>query len=493
LSAPTEDDELLNLVEATFWSVEAWVDAMYPWGEPGSFLEQWSGPDVWQRRALQLIDEQLYLIATGQKKDNTIRIAVSSGHGVGKTALISWVMQWFMATRPNPQVVATAGTKNQLTTKTWREVKKWLDVCLVGHWFDWQATTLKLKDTPTWAANALPWSSNNPQAFAGTHERYVMYLFDEASTIDASIWETSEGAFTTEGPHLWLAFGNPEQATGRFRECWGRFRKWWSTFEVDARESSLSNKHLINAWKEQHGEDSDFFRVRVRGLPPKTGPDQLIGTELVEKAEERFRQEYKKLHLPRQLPRVMGIDPAGGDSEHSAETVLLLRQGPVVFPDIVGLHEPDGMKVASTIVHYLKLWRPDVAFMDCHGLGKPIYDRIVQLGWGHIVIPCYAGDKDSLTGDDEKVYYNNRILWWARVKEWLSTGLLPYHARLREDLLAPKRYYNIKFLMQLESKDEMKLRGIQSPDYGDALAHTFAQPVPMSLGMESTETELDTP
>lgn len=497
------EEKLLDYVEATFWSSELWVDTMYPWGEPGTFLEKWDGPDVWQRKCLQVIDAQLVKIANAQTLseaeqakatiDNTIRIAVSSGHGVGKTALISWIIHWWMATRPHPQVVATAGTKNQLTTKTWREVKKWLDVCMVGHWFDWSQTSLQLKEQPTWRANAIPWSDNNPQAFAGTHEHYVLYVFDEASTIANMIWETSEGAFTTPGPHLWLAFGNPESATGRFRECWGFRRKWWITFEVDARESRLSNKSLIRTWIEQYGLDSDFIRVRVLGLPPKTGPDQMIGTELVELAEQRFRSgEIAPHKVPPTEPRIMGIDPAGGDSEHSAETVLVLRQGSYMFPEIIALREADGMKVASEIVKYIKLWRPDMAFMDAHGLGKPIYDRLVQLTYGHIVIPCYAGQTDSLTGEDSKVYYNNRILWWARLKEWLSGGAIPYHQRLREDLMAPKRYYNIRMQMLLESKDDMALRGIASPDYADALAHTFAQPVPRKHGDEGGgETEPD--
>src|SRR5688572_20804843 len=122
------EDRLLDLVAETYWSSELWVDSMSPWGEPGTFLEKWDGPDEWQRKALQTIDQQLAKIAEGGVEGdlgNTIRMAVSSGHGVGKTALISWIIQWFMATRPNPQVVATAGTQNQLKTKTWREVKKW--------------------------------------------------------------------------------------------------------------------------------------------------------------------------------------------------------------------------------------------------------------------------------------------------------------------------------------------------------------------------------
>jgi len=492
------EDKLLDFVADTFWSAETWVDTMYPWGEKGTFLEKYEGPDVWQRKALQVIDQQLVKIALAQQArdsgmataaqldlDNTIRMAVSSGHGVGKTALISWIVQWFMATRPNPQVVATAGTKNQLTTKTWREVKKWLDVCLVGHWFDWSQTGLQLKEQPTWKANAIPWSDNNPQAFAGTHEHYVLYLFDEASTISNAIWETSEGAFTTPGPHIWLAFGNPENATGRFRECWGFRRKWWITFEVDARDSRLSNKALIKTWLEQYGENSDFFRVRVRGLPPLTGPQQMIGTPLVEKAENRLRnKEIEPNKISPMEPRIMGVDPAGSDSTESAETVILMRQGPLCFPDIVALREPDGMKVASEIVHYINLWKPDIVFIDAHGLGKPIYDRLVQLNLGHMVIAAYAGQKDSLTGEDSKVYYNNRILWWARLKAWLEGGAIPYLARLRDDLMAPKRYYDTNLKMLLESKEDMALRGIQSPDYADALALTFVQPVPRKIGDE---------
>ena len=491
------EEQLVDLVAETFWDPVLWALTMYPWGERGTFLESWpEGPDAWQMDFL--IQLRKSLIACRDKKPrvagglvtNTVRMAVSSGHGVGKTAIMAIVLQWWMATRPHPQAVVTAGTKTQLGTKTWRELKKWQDVCMVGHWFDHTATQFKLKADPdTWFATAIPWSEHNPQAFAGTHERYVAYMFDEATTITSGIWETSEGAFTTEGPHLWLVFSNPEDATGRFRECWTTHRDRWITFEVDARNSRLTNKELIAEWLATYGEDSDFFRVRVRGMFPRTGPQQFITNDEVETAVARFqRKEIKPEFIPRAIPRLMGVDPAGGDSTHSAETVIVLRQGPYLLPEIIRFREKDGMKTAALIAHQINLWRPDVVFMDTHGLGKPIYDRLVQLNYTNVVA-CYAGEFDGVL--DRRVYYNNRIQWWARMKEWLPTAAIPDDSQLKTDLLSPRREYNIKMQMLLESKDDMKLRGIPSPDTGDAVALTFAQPVPMRDGDTDSNVEPD--
>ena len=177
------------------------VNAVFPWGE-GELVGE-SGPDTWQAGVLSDIGQQCLTL------DHALQYAVASGHGVGKTALIAWIILWFMSTRPHPQIVVTANTKSQLQTKTWRELSRWHKRAINAHWFDWQATSFKYKAHPeTWTANAIPWSANNSEAFAGTHEAHVLVIYDEASAIDDVIWEVTEGAMTTPGA-MWIAFGNP--------------------------------------------------------------------------------------------------------------------------------------------------------------------------------------------------------------------------------------------------------------------------------------------
>jgi hypothetical protein len=258
-----------------------WVLWCYPWGEPGQ-LQDYDGPDKWQTRVLCGIRDD---IQAG--KDN-IRICVSSGHGIGKTALVAWIIHWYISTHPNPQIVVTANTGTQLTTKTWRELAKWKNYAINGWMFDWSATSYRLNgQESTWFASAIKWSAHNSEAFAGTHEENVMMVFDEASGIDDIIWEVAAGAFTSHGG-IWLAFGNPTRNVGRFYEAaFGRQRKRWDTYVIDARDAKMRNDELIQEWLEDWGEDSDYFRVRVRGLPPKQGPLQFISSAVVHAAVMR--------------------------------------------------------------------------------------------------------------------------------------------------------------------------------------------------------------
>ena len=169
----------------------------FPWGEPGTELEN-EYPDIWQIETMQDIGKALELNESRPEEERVpIQVAIASGHGIGKTALISWLNLWFISTNYNPQIVVTANTEKQLSTKTWRELSKWHKMMVHKHLFEWTATKFCLKESPeTWAAHAIPWSQNSTESFAGTHAESVLYLFDEGSGIMDEIYDVSEGAMT---------------------------------------------------------------------------------------------------------------------------------------------------------------------------------------------------------------------------------------------------------------------------------------------------------
>lgn len=455
------------------------VVGMYPWGQSGTFLHDSTGPDEWQEDALALLGEQIRArMDPGHALSSAIRLAIASGHGVGKTALMSWLIHWFTATRPTPQVVVTANTKTQLSSKTWRELNKWHQASLIADWFKWEATTFRFKGQPNlWYASAIPWSKSNAQAFAGTHERHVLMLFDEASNIDDIIWETVEGAMTTQGA-MWVAVGNPIMNTGRFRECWTRFRRRWITFQVDARRARMADKRQISEWIEDYGIDSDFVRTRVLGEFPKAGPLQMIPVDLVDAAVAR---DIDWKHIPETTPRLMGVDVARSGEN---KTVVMLRQGPKVLKDIFKYRIKDLMQVAARVAHHINNYRPDVCFVDATGMGAGVVDRLVQLGFDNVVA-VYTGNRGDVR--DRLVYYNPRIESWARLKAWLATADIPDDRELREDLIAPEYFFDTNNLMRLEPKEDLLSRGIPSPDCADALALTFAQPVPVARRLEAAQ------
>jgi hypothetical protein len=471
------DEELLRVGQECLYDPLAWVMAVFPWGERGTFLERYpEGPDEWQTEMLIAVGEELYAAAHGIDGKSTAQLAIGAGHGVGKSAVASWLILFFMSTRPNPAAVVTAGTATQLSTKLWRELKKWLDVSSVAHWFDWLATSLKLKsDREKWVANAIPWSESNPHAFAGTHEENVLMLFDEGSTIADIIYETAEGAFTTPGG-MWIVFGNRTASSGKFNGFFTKPSKFWRTMIVDARRARMANKAKIEEWKQTYGEDSDFFRVRVMGLAPKGGDTRIITVEDIEAAVLR---EMHEEWISTTVPLVMGIDPAGGGASRSA---IVMRKGPLVKEEwIIRFSESNQMRVASLIAGYLSKFKPDYAFIDAHGIGKPIYDRLVQLGYFQI-IPVYGGDVSAV---QEKLrFYNPRAEMWGRMADWLKVSHIPDDRELRDELLAQPMDRDSRNRLVLMSKQEMREKGIASPDTADALGYTFAELVSAKPGSD---------
>ena len=281
-------DELIEALGALTHDPLAFVYFAYPWGEPGTPLEDMEGPDEWQIQILKDIGEQL---KKGKDLQTAIQEAVASGHGIGKSALISWLIHFAISTHENTRGVVTANTEGQLRTKTWPELSKWHNMFIAKDLFTYTATAIFSSDKnyeKTWRIDAIPWSKNSPESFAGLHNQgnRILVLFDEASAIDDVIWEVTEGALTDANTEIiWCAFGNPTRNSGRFRECFRKYRKFWNTYQIDSRTVKISNKAKIEEWLEAYGEDSDFFKVRVRGVFPSASDLQFISTKIADKTK----------------------------------------------------------------------------------------------------------------------------------------------------------------------------------------------------------------
>ncbi len=473
MSLVSAQDELLQEFAAEcYYDPLKWVMGIYPWKDHGTFLADEDGPDEWQEEVLRAIGEELLLVDTGRGASNAAQIAVASGHGVGKTALESWVTQWWLSTRRSPAMNITAGTDTQLKTKLWRELAKWHAVSANAHWFDWTATRFQLKENRLAVANAIPWSEHNAHAFAGLHESDPAAIFEEASAIASVIFKTQEGAFTTPGG-LWLVVGNRTETSGGFHDCFERERKYWRTFTIDSRRAKKADKTRIQQWLDLYGEDSDFFRVRVKGEAPKGGETRLITADIVDAAA---RREIDEQWIHEDTAFVMGIDPAGGGA---SLTAMVLRKGPLVKPEwIIRFSEHNQMRVASLIATHLSKFKPDYAFIDAHGIGKPIYDRLKDLGYP-MLMPAYGGDRSAVL--DRMRYTNPRAEWWGRMAEWLKVSKIPYDRDLRDQLLAqPMEVKSMR--LQLMDKADMRKNNIDSPDTADALALTFAEVVSLRRG-----------
>jgi len=429
----------------------------YHWGD-GDLASQ-EGPDEWQSDLLRTIGEKME--ASSSNAGEAVRIAVSSGHGSGKSAVSAWINQWFIATRPNCAGVVTANTKTQLETKTWREMSVWHKRLICGHWFDWTATKFAAQESPeTWGVSAIPWSKERPEAFAGLHAKDVIMTYDEASAIDDSIWDVSEGGLTTDSV-LWLAFGNPTRNTGRFHACFNKYRALWNGFKVDTRKAKMANSAQIAQWLKTYGEDSDFFKIRVRGEFPRSGSNQFITQELVDAAVERDAE-------PDGGALVVGIDVAREGLDHSC---IVVRRGNKV-EHIERHHGLDGPQLANVVAAIVNRIKPDAIFIDKIGVGASPYDHLRLMGFDVI------GVVSSNNATDEQTYFNLRTELAGKTRDWLETGSIPDDRQLIDDLTRLEYGFDGKGRFQLVSKKDT---AGPSPDTYDALAMTFARPVANAL------------
>jgi hypothetical protein len=429
---------------------------MYDWGH-GSLMG-WAGPDEWHKEVFQSIKDYL------AGKDNMpLQIAIASGHGSGKTALAAWLIIWYMSCRLSPQIVCTANTETQLNTKTWRELAKWHKMVLNRESFDWTATSFYLKAHPeTWKANAIPWSENNTEAFAGTHEENVLVIFDEASKISDKIWEVSDGVFTTK-KNIWIVLGNGTRNVGRFYECFHKHKARWRTWNIDSRTCRAANKPYLERLVEQYGgEESDQSRVRVRGLFPKTATRQLISTEAVEKAMNFEAEGFEY------MPKLLGCDIARFGENSST---MCVRQGRKVS-EIKVLPKQDLMTTAHCIAEEMKTERPLQTFVDGSGIGAGVVDKLRQLNF---TVTDVNGGNSSINPR----FLNKRAEMWWLMKEEIENGSfeLPKDQRLKEELTSICYDYTDKGRIRLDRKQDIFEQYGFSPDLADALALTWAYPV----------------
>lgn len=464
------EEDLAAILDETANDPLLFVHKFFHWGEGD--LAKFTGPDEWQTELLSRMKEKL----KEEGLQAAIRFAVSSGHGVGKSALVSWLVLWFISTRPNSQIVVTANTQTQLSTKTWREVSRWLHRMLHRHWFQWQATRLfHVLKPDTWYASAIPWSENNPEAFAGTHETAgVLILFDEASAIADIIWENIEGALTTAGA-MWCVFGNPTRNSGYFYECFNRFSHRWIHYKVDSRKAHVANQVQIQQWIDDYGEDSDFVRVRVRGEFPRTSVNQFIPTGLTKDSMARKLLKEAYYHSR----PIIGVDVARFGEDRS---VIVCRKGSWVDPKMDVYLGIDTMTLAGYV---LARFRDEgsnaLVCVDGVGVGAGVVDRLREQGVP--VIDVQSSHKSF----DPRTYFNKRCELYGKLKEWMQQGgALPDNRDLLSELSIIEYQINKQLQIQLASKEDIrKMNDGKSTDLADPIAYTFAVDSMLSITQNS--------
>lgn len=405
------------------------------------------------------------------------KTTVRSGHGVGKSAMESWIILWYIATRPYPKILCTAPTKHQLHDILWAEVSKWKRKSKgIDESFEWTSEKIYLKGSQEeWFAIAR--TSNKPDAIQGTHADHVLIVIDEASGVPDIVFEPVLGSLSTKDAKL-LMCGNPTKLSGFFYESHTSKSSMYKKHVIDGAKSERVDKEYVEMIIDMFGKDSDVYRVRVAGEFPKANPDSFIGRDIIISNSVINIQQINCIDL--------GVDVAryGDDESVVAETYNKCK--------VKKLHpfkHNDTMKLTGQIVNIIKdlnLKYPDICIrikVDCDGLGVGVYDRLKEVIYEQelnaIVIECHFGASGGKVQYDEPIEYHNStgLMWGNARSKFINNSLeIIEDEELISQLSNRKYFINSDGSIILEKKEDMKKRGVHSPDRADAVVLSLYEP-----------------
>ena len=435
-------------------------------------------PDEWQSNVLMDL------------ASNNIRmISVKSGQGVGKTAVESWAICWFLTMYPNCKVIATAPTARQLKDVLWAEVAKWIEkspllkvllkprktyIFFVGHEDRWFATAR---------------TATKPENLQGFHEDNMLFIVDEASGVSDPIMEAIRGTLSGANNKL-ILMSNPTRTSGAFYDSHTVDAKDFSRYTVNSEKVSRTNKENIASLKRKYGEESNVVRVRVYGEFPTQEDDVFIGLSAIENNIATDVCEITKKAINEKtganLEKVqIGCDVARfGDDK----TVISIR-----LNEVVKIHDlcngQDTTQTAgklSSLYKQLKYnWKYNgeiVIAIDDGGVGGGVVDALKAMKRAEsnvydnmLILPVNFGKPIK-----HRYYYDSTTYMMGVIKDCISKVddngiekepeiILPNNADLIGQLSCRKYSFVTNGKIKVESKKDMKARGISSPDVADSV------------------------
>lgn len=413
-------------------------------------------PDKWQEKAL--LD-----LATYNK------VSIRSGQGVGKTGLEACALLWFLCCFPYARVVATAPTRQQLHDVLWSEVAKWQAKSpLLKQILKWTKTRVTmLSQEERWFAVAR--TATKPENMQGFHEDNMLFIVDEASGVADPIMEAILGTLSGKNNKL-LMCGNPTRKTGVFYESHTSDKEIYKTHKISSLDSNRTNKENIESLLRKYGKNSNVARVRVFGEFPIDEDDVFIQTSLVESAI----QAEQDLEIITTID--IGVDVArfGDDS-----TVITSKVNNVVL----SLNVRNGIDLVKTAEETIHL---ALELRKKYNFDKKIYVKIDDTGVGGGVTDTCRSIKNKNENLDWLIivpvnfnlsvnhayYYDFNTVLWGNLKDLLEENriVLPNDVDLIGELTNRKKGFSNNGKIKLESKKEMKKRGLPSPDRADSVA-----------------------
>lgn len=415
-------------------------------------------------------DQQAEALAAFSK---TKKMTIRSGHGTGKDAFASWLILWFLSTRPYSKVVCTAPTGRQLSDILWAELSKWFRQSKLKDEFTHQKDMFFQKDyQKEWWARAVSASvratkEDQAETLAGFHGEHMLVIVDESSGVPDPVFVPLEGIMTQEDNRV-LLIGNMTKNSGYFYDSHFHptISKAWTKLHWDSRESTNVKKEFCDYMATKYGVDSNVFRIRVAGDPPigasnvlipLAWADQCIGNEIT---------------VPENEPLYIGVDVARYGDDFS---IILPRKGNQVFPWNSFSNMNTIVLGGHILLAYQELESCGLA-IDEIGVGAGVTDWLYKQR-----VPNMFGVNVATQSSDTSKYGILRDELWWRVRDKcmrsqysFPTETMPGEAmslgqELANELASPTYEHNSQGGIVVESKRKMKARGILSPNIADAL------------------------
>jgi hypothetical protein len=410
-------------------------------------------PEEWQTKALKAISTD-------------DRVAIRSGHGVGKTAFMSWVVLWWLCTRYPAKILVTANSESQLRDVTWAEIHMWSRQLpdMLREMYEWGLERITLKGEPeTVFASRRTASIDRPEALQGFHSEHALVAVEEASGISDILFPVMLGALSTEGSKMVMA-GNPTRGNGYFYDAFHRLSDRFTCFQVSSEDVPRARAHIDDVVA-RFGRDSNTFRVRVAGEFPSHDDETVIPLHLCEAARKRDVEASEERAV------IWGVDVARFGDDRSA---LAKRHGNVLLEPVQTFKNKDNMELAGIINNAFYKTppskRPSQIMVDVIGVGSGVVDRLREMG-----LPVRGVNVgESPSAKDQ--YMRLRDELWFKAREWLEEldCKMPDDGTLIGELCAPTYTFSSNGKLLVESKQEMKKRGLRSPDLADAFILTFS-------------------
>ena len=398
------------------------------------------------------------------------RVSIRSGHGVGKTCFMAWSALWYLICHNPVRIPATAPSSHQLNDVLWSEIARWHSVLKQTNPF--LADQIVISNERIYQADnkkgafavARTSRRDQPEALQGFHCPNMLFLIDEASGVPDVVFEVAEGALASEGAKV-LMCSNPTRKSGFFYDSHHQHRSAWYTIQVNGEECPLVSQSYIERMRKKYGAESTIYKIRVLGEFAES-IDGVIPLDLCLDAVNREVE-------PIDAEPIWGLDVArfGDDS-----TALAKRQGNVQLEPVKQRYNLDTMQTVGWLTNEYEEAevKPSVINVDVIGIGAGVVDRAAELG-----LPV-AGVNVAELPSNHNNYMRLRDELWYLCREWLEAR----DCKLcdDDDLISelPNPTYRVESngKIKVESKDEMKKRGIASPNCADAWNLTFARTVP---------------